>query len=357
MILPRNALLVLAVVGALGLARTRAHADKPVATAGGPVALRLESVTLPAPLLENGKANVVIEASAVEPIGDGRRLLVAHDKNPALFIVETATGRILGDPITSPRFPQLNVAGPKWEGMARDAEGNFYLVGAHNGKTDPERATKNVLIRFRLKDGDLPAIDDASIIRWEMARSLESILKAEGLAAEEVAKRKVEGLTIREKKSADGTVRRELLIGLREPKDKVRAFVADISNPPSPDSEIELKPAFSFTADPRESLPSELTSLEYVPALAGFLVVTASEDETNVFHGNTLWFVPDGESTQAQKISTFEVAMKAEGLAVLGVENDARRTAVKLLITYDNDPHATKIPSRFQTVTLVRDVR
>ena len=92
---------------ALGLAGTGAHADKPAATTPGEAALHLESVTLPAPLLENGKSNVVIEASAVEPIGDGRRLLVAHDKNPALFIVETATGRILGDPITSPRFPQI----------------------------------------------------------------------------------------------------------------------------------------------------------------------------------------------------------------------------------------------------------
>ena len=49
--------------------------------------------------------------------------------------------------------------------------------------------------------------------------------------------------------------------------------------------------------------------------------------------------------------------MKAEGLAVLGAEKDGPRTAVKLLITYDNDPHATKIPSRFQTVTLVREAK
>ena len=47
--------------------------------------------------------------------------------------------------------------------------------------------------------------------------------------------------------------------------------------------------------------------------------------------------------------------MKAEGLAVLGAEKTGERTAVKLLITYDNDPHATKIPSRLQTVTLVRE--
>ncbi|MFI5455841.1 MAG: hypothetical protein ACHRXM_10360 [Isosphaerales bacterium] len=319
--------------------------------------LRLESATLPAPLWEGGKVNVVIEASGVEPIGDGRRLLIAHDKAPALFVVDAASGRIMGAPITSPRFPQLNGVGPKWEGMARDADGNYYLIGAHNGKTDQERATKSVLIRFRIKDGDLPSIDDASIVRWDVARSLEAVLKAEGLAAEQVAKRKVEGLAVRELKAAGGSVRRELLIGLREPDDKVRVFAADISTSPSSDAELELKPAFAFVAEPREGVTSQLTSLEYVPALGGFLVVTASEDGANAFHGNILWFVADGETGRARKVATFEVAMKAEGLAILGVEKTAERTAVRLLITYDNDPHATKIPSRFQTATLIRESR
>jgi hypothetical protein len=167
----------------------------------------------------------------------------------------------------------------------------------------------------------------------------------------------VEGLALRETRSADGTTRRELLVGLRAPTDKVRVFQADITSPPSPEAEIELKPAFSFVADPREGQASELTSLEYVPELAGSLVVTASEDEDNAFHGNALWFVPDGQASQAKKVATFEVAMKAEGLAILGVEKTGERTAVKLLITYDNDPHATKIPSRFQTATLVREAR
>jgi hypothetical protein len=265
---PNGPLCAAVIFGMIGLVPAVARADE----------FRLESATLPAPLLEAGKVNVLIEASAVEPIGDGRLYLVAHDKNPALYIVEANSGRILGDPITSPRFPQLNGAGPKWEGMARDAEGNFYLIGAYNGKTDEERATKSVLIRFRLKDGDPPALDDASIVRWDIARSLEVVLKAEGLPAEQVAKRKVEGLTIRESKTADGALRRELLVGLREPKDKVRVFLADISSPPSPEAELELRPAFSFTAEPREGQASELTSLEYVPALAGCLVVTASED-------------------------------------------------------------------------------
>ncbi len=136
------------------------------------------------------------------------------------------------------------------------------------------------------------------ILSWHIARSLEAVLKAEGLPAEDVAKRKVEGLAIRESKNADGSLRRELLIGLRAPTDKVRVFQADISSTPSPEAELELKPAFSFAADSREGQASELTSLEYVPALGGSLVVTASEDEANAFHGNTLWFVADAEPSQ-----------------------------------------------------------
>jgi hypothetical protein len=320
---------------------------------------RLEGASLPAPMLDAaGKVDVVIEASGVQPIGDGRRILVAHDKHPALFVVDVATGRIIGEPITSAKFPEPSkLGGPKWEGMARDAEGNYYIIGAHVGKTDEERASKSVLLRFRLKDSDQPAIDDASVVRWDISRSLESALKAAGLDARAVGQRKIEGLAIRESTKSDGSPCRELAIGLRAPTDKVRAFVADITASPAPDAELELRPLFTFQADPREGYTSELTSLEYVPALGGFLVVTASEDVTNAFHGNTLWFVAYGINGAARKIATFEVAMKAEGLAVLGAETDGARTSLKLLITYDNDPHATKIPSRFQTATLVREAK
>jgi hypothetical protein len=330
--------------GALQLAAPSALADE----------FRLESATLPAPLIDAGKTNTVIEASAVEPIGDGQRFLLAHDKHPALYVIDLATGRIMGDPITAAKFPPASpLGGPKWEGMARDSEGNFYLIGAHVGKTDPERSSKSVLVRFRLQDGDPPAIDNASVVHWDISRSLVDVLKAQGLSAKQVGERKIEGLALRESKAADGSVRRELAIGLRNPSDKVRAFVADVSPTASPEAELELKPLFTFDAEPREGVTSELTSLEYVPALRGFLVITASEDKSNAFHGNTLYYIADGDTSHARKVATFEVAMKAEGLAVLGVTSEPKCTKVKLLITYDNDPHATKMPSRFQTATLV----
>ena len=150
--------------------------------------------------------------------------------------------------------------------------------------------------------------------------------------------------------------RSELAVGLREPGDKVRAFVADITDA-RPDSELALQPLFSFDAGAREGVPAQLGSLEYVPALNGFLVATLTEDANNAFHGNTLWFVADGVTDRAEKIATFEVAMKCEGLAVLGSETKGPETRVKLLIAFDNDPHATKIPSRYLTATLVREAR
>jgi hypothetical protein len=328
-----------------------------LATASRADEFRLEDASLPAPLLEGDRPNVIIEASGVEPIGDGQRFLVAHDKAPALYVVDAKTGRLAGPPITSPRFPRQTKTGPKWEGMALDSDGNYYIVGSHSGKTDPERSEKAELLRFRLTTSATPSIDDASVVRWRIERGLVAALKAAGLNEQAVSKRKIEGLTVRETKTAGGTARKELIVGLREPGDRVRAFVADITREPVTDAELELKPLFAFEAEPREGVESQLTSLEYVPALAGFLIVTASEDEGNAFHGNTLWFVADSDSARARKLAVFEVAMKAEGLAVLGTDTRGARTDVRLLITFDNDAHSTKMPSRFQTVTLVRDRR
>lgn len=311
----------------------------------------LENASLPAPIVDQGRVNTVIEASGVQPIGDGRHVLIAHDKAAPLHIVDLATGALVGQPLTSSAFPATTRSGPKWEGMARDGEGAFYIIGAHNGKTDAERASKAHVLRFRLKESGSPAIDDASVVHWDVARALVAVLTAAGLDETAVGKRKIEGLAVRER---DG--RRELVIGLREPADKVRAVVADVTGK-TDGAALELKPLFAFEAEPREGVPSQLTSLEYVPALRGFLVVTASEDADNAFHGNTLWFVGDDEPQHARKIATFEVAMKAEGLTVLNAETSSGQTKVRLLVTYDNDPHATKIPSRFQTVTLVRDAR
>ena len=339
--------------------------------------IAVEPLTFPAPFFEAPgpgetayRLDNVLEASGVEPIGDGRLLLVAHDKKVPLRVIETATGRQVGPLLTCAKFPAETPKSSKWEGMARDSDGNYYLVGSHSGKTPGERDEHAKLIRFRLKTQpgtsgslDAVAIDEGSIISWRLASPLIQALQHEGLDVKAVDQRKIEGLAIRELPAGpDGRVRRELVIGLRQPDDLVRTFVADITVPPAPDTELALTRLFAFDPGEREGVRSQLTSMEYLPVWKGFLVVTATEDDQNAFHGNTLWLVPDeriaqgnGSPVLADKVWTFEAAMKAEGLCVLPQAAGATDPGtVRLVVTYDNDPHATHIPSRFQQVNLIR---
>ena len=75
---------------------------------------RLESTTTPAPFLRDGRADLVIEPSGVAPLGDGRRVLVAHEKAAPLHVVDVATGAIVGEPLGSPKFPPTTRTGPNW---------------------------------------------------------------------------------------------------------------------------------------------------------------------------------------------------------------------------------------------------
>jgi hypothetical protein len=295
--------------------------------------------------------DLVIEPSAVAPLGDGRRVLVAHNKAASLHVVDVASGALVGEPLGSPKFPPTTKTGPQWEGMALDSEGNYYLVGSHSGQSDEERAARSMVVRFRLRGSEQPAIDDASVVRWDIARPLEAALRAQGLDAAQVTKRKVEGLAVRE-----GGTRRELVIGLSGPDDKVRAFAANITSAPSPDAVLELRPVFAFDAGRRDGVAARLTSLEYVPVTGGFLILTATVDADKVSHGNALWYIANYEQS-ARQLGTLEAGTKAAGLAVLGVSAAGGETTIKLLITYDNDLQATKIPSRFQTATVVHPPR
>jgi hypothetical protein len=315
--------------------------------------VRTES--LPVPLTRHEAAgdavDTKIEASAVEPVGDGSSfLLIAHDKDQGLIVV-TPEGRIIDPPITCSAFPKGLKAGPKWEGMARDEKGNYYVIGAHSGTTAAERDERAYLLRFRLKEGDSntpPAIDDTSVVRWQVKEPLGQAMAAEGLSPEAM---KIEGLATR---SRDGKT--ELFVGLREPTDLVRVYVADISTPPANDAPLSFHRLFAFQPGTSEGVQRTLTSLHYVPSWHGFLIVTASEDEDNAFHGNTLWFLADDRieadgRSRPEVAWNFEVAMKAEGLCELPSPDGK---TLRLVVTYDNDPHATHIPSRMQIIRLSR---
>lgn len=329
---------------------------------------RVEKETLPAPFLTTAssgetKVDGVIEASAVEAIGDGKLLLVAHDKSTEMFVAESATGQIVGKPLTTARFPNGAEIPPKWEGLASDDQGFYYVAGTHGGKSDSDRPSRSFLFRFRLTggtNGTPVAIDENSVRRWHIGASLKDVLGREVSDPTEVEKRKIEGLAVRSTKGADGKAKVELIVGLRAPTDRARTFAADITKAPEDDSKLTLTPLFSFDAGTREGVQSELTSLVYVPEWKGFLASTTTEDKQNVFHGNTLWFVSDaqverGGKAKAESLLVFQPAMKAEGLTVLPDASKSNGKTIQLAVSYDNDGHTTHIPSRLQILTISRN--
>lgn len=325
-------------------------------------AIRLTEATLPQPFRLNQLSHGAttnsldreLEASAVGVLADGRHLLVAHDKESALRLVDRASGVVLSSDLVAPGFPTERLDGGKWEGLAQDASGRIYVIGAHSGKTAEERLDRGYLLRFALAPEPTPRIDPDSVEAWRLGDALLEFLTREGLAQDRLDVRKIEGLAIRE-----GLTDRDepqVVIGLREPDDRVRVVSLDL---PQSGVSPRFEPLFTFIAGANEGFTRQLTSLEYVPTWRGFLLITATEDDENVFHGNTLWFVGDqsieaavGGVVEPIEIATFEVAMKAEGLAVLPGSDDEH--VLEAVIVYDNDPKKTSIPSRYQTIRLNR---
>src|SRR6516165_7412284 len=90
---------------------------------------------------DTGKEDRRIEPSGVAAIGDGSLLLVACDKNVCLSVVEAATGRIKQSFSVG-----VSDTRPKWEDLAHDDEGAYYVIGSRFVEEPAEEGTQKRLI-------------------------------------------------------------------------------------------------------------------------------------------------------------------------------------------------------------------
>jgi hypothetical protein len=127
--------------------------------------------------VDTGLEDNKIEPSGVAPIGDGSLLLVACDKNDSLIVVEAATAQVK-QWLSLGTFDNR----PKWEDLAYDDEGNYYVISARfveePGEAGARKKLMDVsrLLRFRLQSdatGGTPLdIDAESIIEWDIGDAL-----------------------------------------------------------------------------------------------------------------------------------------------------------------------------------------
>ena len=329
---------------------------------------------------DTGREDRRIEPSGVASIGDCSVLLVACDKNACLSVVEAATGRIKQS-FSVGVFDNR----PKWEDLAHDDEGAYYVIGSRFVEQPTEDGAQKRLmavprlLSFRLRiesGGGTPfVIDSESIIEWDIGDAL----AAEGYHRDPRKNEvNIEGLTVRTLRDKAGQVTlRELVVGIREPHNPIRVYASNITQLPAPNAKLALTPLFRFYAGERGGILSGLSSIDYMPAWNGFFILTSTEDRSNRYHGNTLWFLSDEKIlasrpaqvppdkiklgdlrlVEPQKVWLFGLDGKAEGVCVLSEEAASIGSQVRrarLALVYDNDTAKTGNSGALQFVTLLR---
>lgn len=315
------------------------------------VDVRAQEITMQAPTLAFKPTPDVrdvksIEPSGVEPIGDGKYLLVADDNASALLVVEAQTAEVVNT-LPIPGYPVESR--PDWEAMAKDSQGKYYLIASHKSSGNYH------LLCFHL-DGENGNTPGKYAIVLEAAQPnvkiwFDGIRKTlKGTVPE------IEGLAVWENEG-----RKELVFGVRQKgQETILVYHGAIINGEIPTVEA----FFKFEAPPRmedtTKIGWHISSIEHTAEWGGgFLIVTSSEEGPK-FYGSKIWFVSKGDLKKPQPSSpkplssaetfidvtplkgdVFEKTMKAEGLAVLR-SNDAKLSVV---IVFDNDYPETTQPA------------
>lgn len=334
-----------------------------------PIVLRSETPPL---VLQAAGRN---EPSAIEAVATGL-YLIADDKVPslALFNEKGVSVKVLKVPQDLPTYrcqkEQAWSMDVKWEAMAKDNDGYFYVIGAWAWTTARSELS---FYRFKLKFDSNPSkteIDPDSIQGFKIKNPLDRS-RIEGLAIQEVA----------------GTKR--VIIGLREPPTPngyVQLYYEDLpSKIDGCTTILEFKPLFVFNAGvvtANEKVRLHLSSIEYVPSWKGLLVVTSSEDpensrdhKNNPFFGNKLLFFPDDSMPPFNNRASgpkqppvipramsqiFEENAKAEGLTIMGECNSVQNEkGIKVAVVYDNDycAYPLRLPGQMQFFCLLNPAK
>jgi hypothetical protein len=213
---------------------------------------------------DTGWEDKKVEPSGAEPIGDGSLPLVADDKSESLIAVEAATCRVKQS-LKLSTFDNR----PRWEALARDDDGAYYVIGSHfvedPAEEGAQRKLTNVsrLFSFRLRSdgacGTSLVIDSESSIEWDITDALAVEGYHRDPRKNEV---NIEALRVRTLRDKAGYVTvRELVIGLREPHSPIRVYAANITKLPGPNAKLALNPVFRFHAGNRDGILSQLSSI------------------------------------------------------------------------------------------------
>lgn len=253
------------------------------------------------------------DTSAIERINDDY-FLIADDDSAELLVVNGKTGEMHKNRPKGKNFQ----FGYDWEAMTKDRDNFFYLIGSK----------QNFILRFKIDVCDNFKVIEESKLEINL-KSLPQNVEIEGLAV----------------RNLDG--KKELIVGLRKKSESghIQTFFAELT---ADNKLLEFTERFDFYAGKaekitkKESYQFHLSSLEYIPELKGFLIMTSTENNSGIFFGSTLWFISDADIEKKKfkeknytplRTEVLEPDKKAEGFCLI----PNMEKIYKLAIVFDND--------------------
>lgn len=203
---------------------------------------RLTTISPLLPFVRDGREAKEVEASGIEPLGDGT-FIVADDRKRDLLLIDSQ-----GYVLTSLMMPSGLGDYPKWEAMAKDGA-DYYVIGSHQA----ERWSH--LLRFRVTGKQKQmSVDQTTLSEYKL-----------DLGPCQLPNLRIEGLAIRE---------RQLVVGLREDSEWARVCAGDL--PTGSNRTISLKPLFALKTPKTQKADWHLAALDYVSG-RGYLVLMSTE--------------------------------------------------------------------------------
>lgn len=240
----------------------------------------------------------IYEPSAIQQLPDGRFLVVEDEKTQPLSLVTiradgsvTSSPLVTATPDATPDFKKLD----DLEGIAIDAAGFIYAITSHSrNNAGAEKKSREKLLRFRI-EGDRAV---APVVVTQLKAALSAAHPVLATAAQIPDVKAAGGLNIEALEMTPD--RQRLLIGFRSPLLDRRAIIASIENPVAVFEKGEA-PRIAPRLNTLDLGGHGIRGLSYVPALAGYLVVSGPVAREQVQF--QLWFWNGQPTERPRRVS------------------------------------------------------
>ncbi|MDP1606521.1 MAG: DUF3616 domain-containing protein [Rhodocyclaceae bacterium] len=281
----------------------------------------------------------IYEPSAIQQLPDGRFLVVEDEKTHPFSLVTiradgtvSSTPLVMATPDTDAAFRKLD----DLEGLAIDTAGFIYAITSHSRNSAGEmKRSREKLVRFRI-EGDRAT---APVVVTELKAALTGAHPLLAAAAKILDVKAGGGFNIEALEMTPD--RQRLLVGLRSPLLDRRAIVASIENPTAL-FEAGAAPRIASRLDTLDLGGHGIRGMSYVPALAGYLVVSGPVAREQVQFQLWFWSGRQGDPPRRVSVPGLPGFEHAEGVSPAIIDGRQR-----IVIVSDDGSRADQRFARF----------